>query len=168
MYKDSEIPHKTLPLQKTLTIMKPMLTALAVSFCLLLTAGCGEKDDYLAPPTGLKLVELTPNSATFEWETVKEATNYTWSCDGQDLSAGGLCPPNDPSVTVIHLTPGSSYHFWVRAEDKNRSKPADGGMYPLCSEPVVYDFTTPQGDSVSTLTQNSGSAFYSSSPAALN
>ena len=128
--------------------MKHLLTGLAVSLCIIIAAGCSEKhDDFLASPTGLQLVELTSSSATFKWKAVEKATRYRWSCDGKDLSSGGLRPLNEPSVTVNRLTPGTSYHFWVRAEDKNRSKPAEGGMYPLCSEPVVYDFTTPGGDS---------------------
>lgn len=108
---------------------------------LLLAWSCSKTEQDLAAPKDVKIIELTDHSVTIEWQSVKKATNYRWGCDSFDLSAGGIHPNNHLSIDM--LTPGTSYHFKVRAEDDTRTRPVVGGDYPFYSDWTELDFTTP-------------------------
>ena len=108
----------------------------------LLVGSCNKSDADLAAPKDVKIIELTDHSVTIEWQAVKNATHYRWNCDSSDQSTGGLRP--DTQFSFDKLTPGTSYHFKVRAEDNTRTRPAEGGDYPFYSDWTELDFTTPE------------------------
>lgn len=95
----------------------------------LLAGSCTKSNADLAAPKDVKIVDLTGHSVTIEWHAVKNATKYRWDCFSSDQSAGGVCP--ETHFSFDKLTPGTFYHFKVRAEDDTRTRPADGGYYPL-------------------------------------
>ena len=96
----------------------------------------------LDPPENLVILELTDHSFTIEWQAVKNATHYRWDCDSSNQSAGGR--RQDTKVSLDFLTPGTIYHFKVRAEDDTRTRPALGGDYPFYSDWTEMYFTTPE------------------------
>ena len=97
--------------------------------------------DYLAAPKGVKVVDLTDHSVAIEWRAVENATHYRVSFESTDKSGGGVRSDNHYYYDM--LDPGTTYHFKVRAEDETRTRPVDGGYYPLYSDWTELNFTTP-------------------------
>lgn len=122
-------------------LVPKVLVASLLLYGLLSAWSCSKWGQDLAAPEDVRIIALTDHSVTIEWQSVKNATHYRWDCDSYDLSAGGVHPDNHLSLDI--LKPGTSYHFKVRAEDNTRTRPADGGDYPLYSDWTELDFSTP-------------------------
>ena len=90
--------------------------AAAFSACLFLIA-CnpdekGEEGTELTAPAGVKLVEQTSTSASFEWDAVEGAEKYVWKVrgsEGEPLSGTTTLP----GVTVTGLSAEITYSFTV-------------------------------------------------------
>lgn len=107
--------------------MRYLRLILAVSAIFVL-ASCGKENEdpsggvELTAPANVTLVSQTTSSATFSWDAVKGASNYTWR-----LSGGGGEPKtgntSGTGVTVDNLTGGNTYSFTVSSSTASSVSP---------------------------------------------